>query len=115
MATMTSSVPGSSQEPGACSGCPIWMAGARYLGHLQLLPLVHECGAGLEVKQPGWKLMPVWNTGVAGSGFTYNASTLQQLLSYISECVYSGVQEKLSQIASLFAQSLLVLTTCTVS
>lgn len=45
----------------------MWVQGLEYVGHLTLLSQAQEQEAGLEVQQPGHKLMPTWDMGVLGS------------------------------------------------
>ena len=51
--------PDGNQEPGASSRFPIWMQRPKHLGHWQ--------GAGLEVEQPGFELVSVWDSSVTGT------------------------------------------------
>lgn len=72
--------PGQSQEPGVWSVFPTCVTGAQALGHLLLLFTSRWKEAWSEVKQPGHRQAPIWDTGVAGSSFTYYAIVSAQTL-----------------------------------
>lgn len=72
MATMATAGPGGSQE--LHPGLPHGSKGPSTWSIFCCFSQAHQQGAGLEVEQLGLKLVPMWDTGAAGSSLTLCAT-----------------------------------------
>lgn len=97
---------------------PKWMQGLKCLRHLLLLSEVYQQGAGSEVKQPGLKLVPKWDTSTASSRpNTLCHRTCPQHRSYDANTLYRPLVKPDSSLGScntsIFTSALVPLKMCT--
>lgn len=65
-----------SREPGASSGLPTWVQGAKSLRQFPLLSREHWQGGWIGSEAAGFKLEPIWNASITSGDLAYYIKAL---------------------------------------